>query len=93
MSVLKIIAGPLIGTHGSVAMGRVAFLAAFVISVYFWLFQPVEAYPPTLSEILIALMVYNFTSKGVSKLGKRGPECSVPYSEAPPPGEYGLPRP
>lgn len=93
MSALKIIAGPLIGTNGSVAMGRVAFLAAFVISVYFWLFEPVEAYPPTLSEILIALMVYNFTSKGVSKLGKRERECSAPYSGSSPTGDYGLPRP
>lgn len=91
MNFLKIIAGPLIGTRGSVAMGRVTFLAAFVISVYFWLFRPVEAYPPTLAEILIALMVYNFTSKGVSKFGKRDSECQ-PYSETPPPGDYGLPR-
>lgn len=87
MSALRIIAGPLIGTRGSMAMGRVAFLAAFLISVYFWLFEPVEAYPPTLSEILIALMVYNFTSKGVSKFGKRAPECSS-YSIKPP-TDYG----
>ena len=75
MRFFKFLAGPLIGTRGSVAMGRVAFLAAFGISVYFWLCRPVEAYPPTLSEILIALMVYNFTSKGVSKFGRSEPQC------------------
>jgi len=76
VNLLKIIAGPVIGTRGSVAMGRVAFLIAFGISVYFWLCRPVDSYPPTLSEIIIALMVYNFTSKGVSNFGKRGRECS-----------------
>ena len=73
---LKIIAGPVIGTRGSVALGRVAFLTAFGISVYFWLYQPVDQYPPTLSEILIALMVYNCTSKGVSGVGRKGSACS-----------------
>jgi hypothetical protein len=76
VNLLKIIAGPVIGARGSVAMGRVAFLIAFGISVYFWLCRPVDVYPPTLSEILIALMVYNFTSKGVNSFGKRGRECS-----------------
>lgn len=76
MNFIKVIAGPVIGTRGSVALGRVAFLIAFGISVYFWLYQPVDQYPPTLSEILIALMVYNFTSKGVSGFGRKGTVCS-----------------
>jgi len=76
VNLLKIIAGPVIGARGSVAMGRLAFLIAFGISVYFWLCRPVDSYPPTLSEILIALMVYNFTSKGVNSFRKREPECS-----------------
>lgn len=78
MTLIKIISGPLIGTRGSMAMGRLAFLIAFGISVYFWLCKPAEVYPPTLSEILIALMVYNFSSKGVSKLGTKEAECSQP---------------
>lgn len=91
MNFLKIAAGPLIGTRGSVAMGRVAFLTAFGISVYFWLFQPVTAYPPTLSEILICLMVYNFTSKGVSKFGNKDNGCSDFSREMD--GGSGFPRP
>lgn len=71
MKALKFIAGPLIGTRGNVAMGRVAFLAAFGVAVYFWLCRPPEAFPATLFETMVALMVYNFTSKGVSKLGRK----------------------
>lgn len=71
MKLIQILAGPLVGMRGSIALGRVAFFAAFAISVYFWLYRPVEAYPPTLSEILLALMVYNFTSKAVGTFGQR----------------------
>ena len=76
--ILKFAAGPLVGTRGSAAMGRVAFIIGFGVAVYFWLCRPAEAFPPTLFEILIALMVYNFTSKGVSKFGRTEPKCSKP---------------
>jgi hypothetical protein len=83
MKVLKILAGPLIGTRGSMALGRVAFLIAFGIAVYFWTCRPPEAFPSTLFESLAALLVYNFSSK----LGRKSEPKAEPKVEPDPEAE------
>ncbi len=62
---MKKLAGLLIGFRGNVAMGRFFFCLCFGLSVYFWLFAS-EAYPATLWETMMALLIYNFGGKAAN---------------------------
>lgn len=60
---MRKISGLFIGHRGTLALGRVGFWIAFILSIYFWLFSPIEAFPPTLEKTLWFFLAYNFGSK------------------------------
>lgn len=51
--------------NNQLSLGRIAFWIVFGISIYFWLTQPIAAFPPSLFEALLITMSYNLAKRGM----------------------------
>lgn len=60
---MGLIFGMFIGNRGTLALGRVGLWITFCLSIYFWLFCPIDTFPPSLENTLWFFIVYNFGSK------------------------------
>lgn len=58
----------------NISLGRVSFWILMGFSAYFWFCQPAANFPPTLYNILVAVILYNF--------GKKGLELVAPFIES-----------
>ncbi len=66
------LAGLLVGGRNTASLGRVAFWLVFGLCVYFWLGQPVEAFPDSLDGALYTVLGYNLGGKAVNNFSRRG---------------------
>ncbi len=70
---LKMFSGLLVGGRDTISMGRSLLWIFVALSIYFWLFRPIEAFPPSLEFALGSALAYNLGGKAVNRLGRCGP--------------------
>lgn len=49
----------------AISLGRVSFWLLLLACIYFWFFEKIVDFPPTLFQAFCAVMLYNFGKKGV----------------------------
>ena len=58
------------GRPDSFSLGRVAFWLMLGLSVWFWLTQSVDAFPPSLENALTYVLAYNFGGKMTGQINQ-----------------------